>query len=420
LFTEKANSPVIDLNLNPHYSDFVKHGLANSLNGNQIERKKKPKALTVWFHISNACNLACSYCYIPKLKKAVDLSLMNKHFMSRETAALATKNLFEFCIQQQFTHLQIKFAGGEPTLNLERINETCELAQQLSEKYGIKVGFRILTNGVFIDNNIFQIFKKRKFGVSISIDGSEECHNEMRFTLPRSRIDSHLKKTIKEGSWKIISANIDKLLSQGTKPYILCTITEKNYNHLFRLVEYCISKKIGFRLSPVRDRNSYLKPNLKDEILNELIKIYEWVGNNLPSSMPIERFARFAEWNLSVQKQSVCGTCKSTMSIDHEGKVASCQMRMDKPFGNINTESLTSIFDKIKESEDNKYLAYPDTKSEDCSICYWKYTCAGGCPEHTRIALGTPNSPSPWCNLYQDLLPYYIRAVATQIKRAID
>ncbi|MBK9391874.1 MAG: radical SAM protein, partial [Bacteroidetes bacterium] len=402
------------------YVDFVKHGLAYSKTPTEIERKTKPKSLTVWFHISNACNLSCSYCYIPKLMKAVDLALMDKHFMSTETVTAATKNLFEFCVKNQFTHLQIKFAGGEPTLNLKSINQTCAYAEDLSKEYGVKVGFRILTNAVFIDDAIFETFKKYKFGVSISVDGDEERHNEVRFTIPRSRLVEDDQGLKREGSWKTVNENIDRLLAQGNKPYILCTVTEKNYKHLFRLVEYCVSKNIGFRLSPVRDRNSHLKPDLLANILSELIEVYDWIGENLPSSMPIERFARFAEWNLSVPKQSVCGTCKSTMSIDQEGKVASCQMRMDKPFGNVNNEELASIFDKIRGADDNKYLTYPETKSEDCSICYWKYSCAGGCPEHTRIAKGTINSSSPWCHLYQDLLPHYIRAIAKQIKRAID
>ncbi len=420
LLASEGSLPTVDLVKNPNHSMFVKHGLAYSPNENPSERKKKPKALTVWFHISNACNLSCSYCYIPKLMKAVDLASMDSHFMSSETAEAATEKLFVFCVENEFTHLQIKFAGGEPTLNLKRINETCEQALILSEKFGIVIGFRILTNGVFIDDNIFKTFSKYKFGVSVSVDGDEERHNQVRFTIPRSRMENGDEHSKKEGSWLMIDQNITKLLAQGTKPYILCTITEKNYKHLFKLVEYCVTKQIGFRLSPVRDKNSHLKPNLETEILTELIKIYEWVGNNLPTSMPIERFARFAEWNLTVQKKSVCGTCKSTMSIDQEGKVSSCQMRMDKSFGNISSESLTEIFDKIRQSEDNKYLTFPETKSEDCSKCYWKFSCAGGCPEHTRIALGTANAPSPWCHLYQDLLPYYLKAIATQIKRGVE
>lgn len=421
LINSSGEIPMVSLDDNPDYTAFVKNGIAIPTQKMELKEKVKPKVLSVWFHISNACNLSCSYCYIPKLVRAVDLGEMGGHFMSSKTSETATKELFDFCVTNKFTHLQIKFAGGEPTLNSQRINEVCTLSEELAKQYGIKVGFRVLTNGVFVDESIFSIFKRFKFGVSISVDGDEVRHNEIRFTIPRSRKDDlNDKSSLKIGTWNIISDNIDKLLLQDTKPYILCTVTQKNYAYLSDLVKFCVSKKIGFRFSPVRDKSSALINGLEEKMLAELVTIYEWIGENMPCTMPIERFARFAEWNLSVKKQSVCGTCKSTMSIDQEGNVSSCQMRIDKPFGNINLNKLDEIFLKISQNQYNEFLTNPEKKSGDCSICYWKFTCAGGCPEHTRNSKGTTNSPSPWCNLYQHLLPYYIRAIAKQIKRGID
>ena len=258
-----------------------------------------------------------------------------------------------------------------------------------------------------------------KFGVSISLDGNRDSHDKIRFTLARKSIDSLKQQTAREGTWDVILENIDKLISIGIKPYILCTITRDNYSTLRELVELCVSKNIGFRLSPVRDKTSHAISGLQDAILEELKSIYSWLGESLPVSMPLERFARFSEWNLTVRKQIVCGSCRSTMSVDHLGNVASCQMRMDKPFGNLKNISVKAIFDNIKTSDFNSYIVSPHTKTGECISCFWRYTCAGGCPEHTRNALGTLNSPSPWCDLYMNLLPVYVRAVANQIKRAI-
>lgn len=418
---ESYGNPAIIDNPSELEKQFIKHGLATHGNNHYEIRKPKKKALTVWYHIANACNLSCQYCYIPKLVKAVDLKEMDKFFMSSETTKISTNKLFDYCQEAGFTHLQIKFAGGEPTLNTDLIEETCIYALNKSEETGIKVGFRILTNAVFVTDKVYEIFKKYKFGVSISIDGDQERHDEIRFTIPQSRLNGNSQShTRKEGSWNTISKNIDRLLSLGIRPYILCTVTKKNYKYLMNLVKFCVDKKIGFRLSPVRDKNSHLIPNLENDMLKELIKIYEWLGENLPISMPLERFARFAEWNLLVKKQIVCGTCKSTMSIDQKGDVASCQMRMNKPFGNVKNQSLSEITATIKADDSNKYIVSPDKKTKDCVTCFWRFTCAGGCPEHTRNAIGTTNSPSPWCHLYQELLPHYIKAIALQYKRASE
>ncbi|TAF63561.1 MAG: radical SAM protein [Cytophagales bacterium] len=415
---EYGNPPIIE-SPNVIEKQFIAQGLASSPNSVFELAKKPKKALTVWYHISNACNLSCQYCYIPKLMKAVDLNNMEKFFMSSETTKISTDSLFKYCLSAGITHLQMKFAGGEPTLNTDLIEQTCKYALDKSEETGVKVGFRILTNGVFINNDIYDIFKKYKFGVSISIDGDKNRHDEIRFTIPKSRVLENDEK-YKKGTWDVISDNIDKLLSLGIKPYILCTVTQKNYKYLMNLVEFCVSKKIGFRLSPVRDNKTHLLPNLQEDMLQQLIRIYDWLGDNLPITMPLERFARFAEWNLLVKKQIVCGTCKSMMSIDQNGNVGSCQMRMDKVFGNVNNQTLSEIVNAIQSDESNKYIVNPNEKTQDCVTCFWRYTCAGGCPEHTRNAIGTTNSPSPWCHLYQELLPYYIRSIAKQYKRASE
>ena len=309
---------------------------------------------------------------------------------------------------------------GEPTLNVKLIEENCQLSKQCSEKYGVKIGFRILTNGVFIDEEIYSVFSKFKFGVSISVDGEPEVHDSVRFTIPRSRSQSNSEGGTKQGTWDTINKNILRLLDIDIKPYILCTITPKNYLNIMGLVKYCVDNHIGFRLSPVRDLGSHKKEGLTEAILDELIRVYQWLGENILTSMPIERFARFAEWNLSVKKQVVCGSCKSMLSVDQDGGTSSCQMRMDASFGNLNTESLESVFKKIKTSEENQYIASPETKTGECAKCYWRYTCAGGCPEHTRSVCGTTNSSSPWCLLYAKLFPHYIRAIARQMKRAVD
>ncbi|MHB8871896.1 MAG: radical SAM protein, partial [Candidatus Doudnabacteria bacterium] len=417
-----GNPPILDSPSNSELANFIKHGLVVASNNIQKVQNILPKTLTVWFHVSNACNLACQYCYIPRLAKSVDMEKMGQYFMSSDTAKNAIERLFLFCKQQKFTHLQIKFAGGEPTLASKLISEVCDYATKLSKGSNIKVIFRVLTNGVFIESSILDIFERYHFGVSISLDGDKENHDQIRFTVNRQKTDSSIvhKESVKSGTWDSIDKNINALLSRGIKPYVLCTVTEKNYLSIFNLVKFCVNKEIGFRLSPVRNKLPKIDIELQESILFQLKIIYEWLGKNLPPTMPLERFARFAEWNLRVRKQIVCGTCKSMMSLDQDGNVASCQMRIDKPFGNIKDDSLTSIFNRIKNSDFNSYLVFPNMKTESCNTCYWRYECAGGCPEHTRNALGKINAPSPWCYLYMNLFPTYIRAVALQIKRGID
>jgi uncharacterized protein len=248
------------------------------------------------------------------------------------------------------------------------------------------------------------------------MDGGQIGHDKTRFTLARSS-NGGVRLL---GTWETIDANITLLLAEGIKPFILCTVSEKNYRDLQSFVEYTISRRIGFRLSLIKDGYTYAKSDVESNILGTLVEVYEWLGRNMPVDMPIERYARFAEWDPAVKKAAVCGTCKSTAAIDQQGQVATCQMRMDKPHGNVHNESLTSIFERMTAAKENQYLAYTRDKTGDCSNCYWKYTCAGGCPEHTRMAMGTANAPSPWCHLYRSFYPHYLRAIARQIKAGVE
>ena len=307
LMRGKGLAPSVDIHESALYADLVRHGISYAANMHlgRYHKTEIKKTFTVWFHISNACNLSCGYCYIPKLVKAVDIKEMDRHFMKSTTIEVATNSLFQFCVDNHFTHLLIRFAGGEPTLAIERIQDTCGVAKRLAALCNIQVEFAILTNGVFIDQRIFETLSKYHFAVSISMDGDKDRQNEIRFTIPRSRFGNNAAEVKREGSWDTIDRNIDILLSQGLKPFILCTVTERNYTHLLDLVKYTVSKRIGVRFSLIRDGSSHKKENLEKNILAELINMYTWLGVNMPADMSIERYARFAEWKLDT-KRNLC------------------------------------------------------------------------------------------------------------------
>ena len=427
LVRENANPPILPSLDNPVDVALAAHNLiATNSVAQQPVIHPTPSTLTVWFHISNACNLSCSYCYIPHLAKAADSAAIAANLMSWDRAAQAIQGIFDLCQREGFRRLKLKFAGGEPTLNVEVIAKSCELAEELSAITGIEVTFRMLTNGVFDTARVIPILVRHRIGVSISVDGEPEVHDQTRFTISRAPsgggpLPLHPSSRItRSGTWRTITRTVEELGRHGIKPYLLCTVTERNYLRLEGMVQFALSRKIGFRLSPVRDGRTHARPGLQNRLLDTFASLYEWIGVTYPASMPIERFARFGEWDLAKPKRLVCGTCRSTMAIDQSGAVSSCQMRMDAPAGNLTIEPVHTAFDRIRADEENRYLVTPELKTGECVSCQWRYTCAGGCPEHTRTAKATTNASSPWCGLYMGLLPHYLRAAATQIKRGVD
>ena len=423
LIDESGNPPTLPVRSGAVHNALSAAGLVGEgLTLSPSTERRPARTMTVWFHIANACNLSCAYCYIPNLVKAADEQTRAKYLMASSDVEKAVEQMFDACAQMGFRGLQIKFAGGEPTLNADTIERACALARQRSAESGIAIGFRILTNGVFDPDRMIPIFTANAFGVSISVDGEPEEHDRIRFLLRRSGDPSGSDriKVEKVGTWTFIEANIAALQAAGLKPYLLCTVTENNLPRLRKLVAFCRDRQIGFRLSPVRDRATYGRPGLQAEFAAVLSQLYSEIGATYPTTMPIERFARFAEWNLATPKDIACGSCRSMLAVDERGNVSSCQMRLNAPVGSIRTTPLSTLFDRIRSAPEHEYMVAPERKTGACVQCDYRYVCAGGCPEHTRAVTGTTNAPSPWCDLYTMLLPAYVRAVATQIKRGVD
>lgn len=400
-------------------AQLVMHGLAST--GQALASRPKPaKALSVWLHIVNACNIACRYCYIPGLQKAALPESVAKYTMTVETAERVVRSLIEHCSQQAIEQLQLKFAGGEPTLALDLIDHICSLAKRLGEEHQIKVGFRILTNGVFDPRLTVPVLARHRIGTSISLDGPRLPHDAIRFVSKGRSLPGSEVAQARTGTWDHILGSVRALLDHGVRPYILSTLTPGNIKHVKELTDFCVGQRLGFRLSPVRDSSSHQRPGVLSDYIGELTALYENLGHALPVDMPLERFARFAEWNLKRPKQIACGTCSGMLAVDQTGKASSCQMRLDSPLGDISVESTSDVWRKIRSHPDNEFLVHPERKTRECTTCAWQRTCAGGCPEHTRMAEGTTNAPSPWCDLYYALFPVYVRSVARQMKRRLE
>jgi radical SAM protein with 4Fe4S-binding SPASM domain len=125
----------------------------------------------------------------------------------------------------------------------------------------------------------------------------------------------------------------------------------------------------------IRDPVSHLKPDLSHRILEELQQLYAWFGENMPTNLPIQRYAAFGDWNPSVKKEAICSACRTYAAIDHRGNVATCQMGLSRAKDNVVTKSFSSIFSTLQQNQENLYLIAPSAKSGDCSRCYWKFAC---------------------------------------------
>ena len=124
--------------------------------------------------VTERCNLRCAYCiYEPHY-------LINRNHgfqdMSLETAYQAIDYL---ALHSDHTRkVGITFYGGEPLLRFPFIKKCVTYAHERIKNR--EIGFSMTTNATQISASIASYLSKEKFGISVSIDGPQEVHNQYR------------------------------------------------------------------------------------------------------------------------------------------------------------------------------------------------------------------------------------------------
>jgi uncharacterized protein len=364
------------------------------------------KSFNVWLHVINGCNLKCFYCYIPQLESHINPAVINSNSLSNETAHCIIERLLAFCRTNGFTHLRIKFAGGEPTLNMPVVEQFCH---SITEAAGdLHVSFGMISNGTFSIDDVQPLLTRHNISLSISVDGFESYHDRVRFSVSDGQ---------RMGTWSTIERNITALMNFGIMPYLLYTVTKLNAASLHKFAEWAHSRKLGFRLSPVRLRRASLGPEI-DEISSHISSLYSWLGASMPTSLMFERDARFAEWNLKKKKLSACGSCRNYLALTETGEIRPCQMSPSSPF-NILGHTIDEALNGFRSHPHTATLADPSLKIGACKRCEYYHVCSGGCPQHTLSVQGVTDTPSPWCRLFGETAHPYIKAKALHLRRQL-
>jgi len=353
-------------------------------------QEKHRKKFTVWIQLTDQCNLRCPYCYIDKSPHRIESSLVKQ----------SIEKILREIEEDGYTDLVIKYAGGEPTLCWDIINEVIDWTSSLQD-CSVKIRHVLLTNGYSLSEDMLHAIGERKMSVSISLDGIGAVHDRQRATIGG------------DGSFLEIHKNISSLIELGVKPYILTTVTRNNQDQLQELAQYCTERGLGFRLSLYRGTGEN-RQNFEgdhEKLASDLVDFYEWFGNHLPEKN-LHTNHRFCDVNLLRPKATNCGIGKSSVAIDTSGKLAICQYQMDRTIGDIRNDGVLDSLNRqnfYNPSKDNAKFV------PECKSCQWLYTCANGCPLHLRSIRGTFTSVSSYCSVYSAVLPALIRTHAKQI-----
>lgn len=164
--------------------------------------------------LASRCNLACTYCYW--FRDETVLEAPKRLTVDAEDAFIA--RLREHIDRYHLESFFILFHGGEPLLfGKARFDVFCDKLRRLEVNRNFELKLAITTNGILIDEDWANLFRRWRVSVTVSIDGPRSVND-------RRRIGFH-----GEGSFDAIIRGIEQLREARIEPGFL-SVCDPNTN----------------------------------------------------------------------------------------------------------------------------------------------------------------------------------------------
>lgn len=331
---------------------------------------------TLFFNVTNRCNLTCRHCYVnssPLETRKNELSLDKISNFAREAKDLGA--------------VRVIVSGGEPFIR-EDILEIFRIFDSMD--YSIAVS----SNGTLIHPEaITKLRELKNLAFQISLDGDQKQHELLR------GISGCFQKTI-SGIY---------YLKKGKIPVqINSVICKGNYLDVPFLVKFSRDFDIPIRLTllnPLVGRGKYMKKQvLNVQEIQRLIQFVHGVRKlgsrvylNLPPILlPPE--------DIVDAGGPSCGWARSMCGILHNGDVSICVLAHDYPeliVGNLKEEQFGSLWLKSALFKRLRTLKPTDLKGI-CGMCPIKKECGGGCRLLAYMKYGDFSGPNPICETFYE------------------
>lgn len=362
------------------------------------QKLMRPTAFTTMIKpVGSLCNLDCDYCYY--LGKA-DLYGGHQPRMSDE---LLERYISQYIEAVQVPVVTFCWHGGEPLLaGLDFF----EKAVAIQEKYRgtKKIENSLQTNGLLVNAEWCDFFRRNNFLIGISLDGPKDIHDTYRRDRGGhptfDRVMQAVEMMVVSGvEYNTLSTINDRCAGRGREVYQFMRSVSR-YMQFLPVVEKTLSMEtsgcqehsgdnkripraaivppgtLGAMIAPWS-----ITPKAFGKFMCDIFD--EWVVQDVG-----ERFVQLfditlAQW-CGVQPSlcSFCPTCGDGLVVEHNGDVYMCDhfVYPEYRLGNISVEHLRDLQRKpeLFRFGIEKRNALPS----DCRKCEYLFACRGECPKH--------------------------------------
>ncbi len=365
--------------------------------------------------ITERCNINCTYCYV--FNKGDESYKTHDPYMHADMIEALADYLVAGAVDTGATHIKIDFHGGEPLMmKKHRFDAMCALFEsKIAPKYDLN--FSLQTNGMLVDDDWIQLFRRYNIGVGVSLDGPEAANDA-------ERVD-HFGR----GTYQRAKKGLDLLIAARREGLIpgLGILTVANpaleaqtlYKHFVHDMEI---DSIDFLL-PIDSHESFDAANegAYGDFLCELYDTWRLDNDSTVHVRIMETVRGFLFGGLDVSSQywearnggNTIITVASNGDIGPDDSLRTLNLGIFSKF-NIKTSSLVEF---LASSEIQEITRAENSLPDGCWDCSWQAMCRGGAANGRMInRFSSADGFNTRSILCESLQKFYAHAAADALR----
>lgn len=349
---------------------------------------------SVTFQVTDACNLACKYCYqINKGTRRMSFETAKKYV---DLLLSGDKGFAEYGISPEYSKgIITEFIGGEPFLEIDLIDQVCDYMymKMILENHPWVKFWRIsiCSNGVLYRDPKVQKFLnkwKNKLSFSITIDGNKELHDSCRVFPDGSP------------SYDIAFDGASDWMARGNYMGSKITIAPGNVDYLLDAIKHMVESgytEINANCVYEEGWNN----ELATKFYHKLLEVSDYfIDNKLVNTNYLSLFVdTFFKPKAESDTQCWCGGTGAMLACDPDGKLYPCLRYMESSVG-TDVPAYTigdlenGIGSRCIECERIDCMNAVNRRSQSTDKCFYCPIAEGCsyCSAYNYQTFGTPDS----------------------------
>ena len=312
---------------------------------------------TAMLYLTEDCNLRCSYCFVHKKPRR----------MSAETAEKVVDLLLRRDLAPSGQPVQVNFFGGEPFLELERMEQLVEGCRRGRPDRRRPFQFSATTNGTLWSERIGRLLTESGMLVLLSLDGGTRATAADRpFVDGRSPHD-------------LVAANLPRLREAAGDLVVRATFTPQGLDLVERVEALLDLGAPAVGLFPVLE---FPWEACVDEVERAFERLAEWfldhsTARSLPPLITTRKLLLQWDWHLRTggRPSRPCQVGHGLIGLDTAGNVMPCHRFLDRPHDHLGDTDEPGL----RSERRRPYLTLDSAGFTACESCPAASVCGGGC-----------------------------------------